>query len=306
MKNFYYICTMIRLSLIIATYNRAEQLMITLRSVAAQSKISAQWECIVVDNNSTDNTKERVEEFIAEHPRLNIIYHFESKQGLSHARNAGIARAKGDIIAFIDDDERIVPDFISAYIKLFDNYPAAMAAGGKIIAEYPTGRPRWMSYYTERPIANPMDFGDYVCPFPKGRIPGGGNMAMRREVFDKIGVFNTSLGRTGKSLIGGEESDLFERIAKAGMECYYVPRAVMYHIIPAEKLTNAYFERLCYNTGVSQLTRAELHNRTTRLYIGEVMKWCATLLLCLIHTPAQSKYLIKMRRNISKGIHNGK
>ena len=297
---------MIRLSLIIATYNRAEQLMITLRSVAAQSKTSAQWECIVVDNNSTDNTKERVEEFIAEHPRLNIIYHFESKQGLSHARNAGIARAKGDIIAFIDDDERIVPDFISAYIKLFDNYPAAMAAGGKIIAEYPTGQPRWMSYYTERPIANPMDFGDYVRPFPKGRIPGGGNMAMRREVFDKIGVFNTSLGRTGKSLIGGEESDLFERVAKAGMECYYVPRAVMYHIIPAEKLTDAYFERLCYNTGVSQLTRAELHNRTTRLYIGEVMKWCATLLLCLIHTPAQSKYLIKMRRNISKGIHNGK
>ena len=297
---------MIRLSLIIATYNRAEQLMITLRSVAAQSKISAQWECIVVDNNSTDNTKVRVEEFIAEHPRLNIIYHFESKQGLSHARNAGIARAKGDIIAFIDDDERIVPDFISAYIKLFDNYPAAMAAGGKIIAEYPTGRPRWMSHYTERPIANPMDFGDYVRPFPKGRIPGGGNMAMRREVFDKIGVFNTSLGRTGKSLIGGEESDLFERVAEAGMECYYVPRAVMYHIIPAEKLTNAYFERLCYNTGVSQLTRAELHNRTTRLYIGEVMKWCATLLLCLIHTPVQSKYLLKMRRNISKGIHNGK
>jgi GT2 family glycosyltransferase len=151
-----------------------------------------------------------------------------------------------------------------------------------------------------------MDFGDYVRPFPKGRIPGGGNMAMRREVFDKIGVFNTSLGRTGKSLIGGEESDLFERIAKAGMECYYTPGAVMYHIIPAEKLTDAYFERLCYNTGVSQFTRAEIHNRTTRLYIGEVMKWCATLLLCLIHTPAQSKYLIKMRRNISKGIHNGK
>ena len=306
MKNFYYICTMIRLSLIIATYNRAEQLMITLRSVAAQSKTSAQWECIVVDNNSTDNTKERVEEFIAEHPHLNIIYHFECKQGLSHARNAGIKQAQGDIIAFIDDDERIVPDFISAYIKLFDNYPTAMAAGGKIIAEYPTGRPRWISHYTERPIANPMDFGDYVRPFPKGRIPGGGNMAMRREVFDKIGVFNTSLGRTGKSLIGGEESDLFERIAKAGMECYYTPGAVMYHIIPAEKLTDAYFERLCYNTGVSQFTRAEIHNRTTRLYIGEVMKWCATLLLCLIHTPAQSKYLIKMRRNISKGIHNGK
>lgn len=293
---------MICLSLVIATYNRAEQLMITLNSVAAQSKASAQWECIVVDNNSSDNTQQRVEEFIAQHPQHNFRYHFEAKQGLSHARNAGIEQAKGDIIAFIDDDERIVPDFIGAYIKLFEDYPAAMAAGGKIIAEYPTGRPRWMSHYTERPIANPMDFGDYIRPFPKGRIPGGGNMAMRREVFDKIGVFNTSLGRTGKSLIGGEESDLFERIAAAGMECYYAPRAVMYHIIPADKLTDSYFERLCFNTGLSQHTRAQIHHRTTRLYIGELAKWCATLLLCLLHRPAQSKYLLKMRANISKGI----
>jgi hypothetical protein len=65
-----------------------------------------------------------------------------------------------------------------------------------------------------------------------------------------VGLFNTSLGRTGKRLIGGEESDLFARIASIGMKCYYAPRAVMYHIIPQEKLTEEYFERLCYNTGV--------------------------------------------------------
>lgn len=293
---------MIRLSLVVATYNRAEQLMITLQSVAEQSKNPALWECVVVDNNSSDNTKQRIDEFITKHPKLNIVYLFESKQGLSHARNAGIEKAQGNIIAFIDDDERIVPDFISAYIHLFDTYPTAMAAGGKIIAEYPAGRPRWMSHYTERPIANPMDFGDYIRTFPKGRIPGGGNMAMRREVFNSIGVFNTTLGRTGKSLIGGEESDLFERIAEAGMECYYTPGAVMYHIIPTEKLTDDYFKRLCYNTGVSQLTRAKIHNRIIRLYIGELIKWCATLLLCLLHRPAQGRYLIKMRMNISKGI----
>ena len=298
----HYICDMIELSLVIATYNRAEQLMITLNSVVAQSTSPAKWECIVVDNNSSDNTKQRIEEFIAEHPMLNVRYIFESKQGLSHARNAGIKGAKGGIIAFIDDDERIVPDFIGAYIKLFDSHPTAMAAGGKIIAEYPTGRPNWMSHYTERPIANPMDFGDYIRIFPKGRIPGGGNMAMRRDLFERIGMFDVSLGRTGKLLIGGEESDLFERIEKAGMECYYTPRAVMYHIIPPEKLTDSYFERLCYNTGVSQHTRAKIHNRTTRLYIGEAAKWCATLLLCLIHPPKQSKYLIKMRANISRGI----
>ena len=293
---------MIRLSLVIATYNRAEQLMITLDSVAAQQCSCGEWECVVVDNNSQDDTRERVERFTAEHPELNLRYIFEQRQGLSHARNAGIEASVGDIIAFIDDDERIVEEFVEAYITLFDSYPDAMAAGGKIIADYPTGRPRWMSHYPELPIANPMDFGEEVKPFPKSRIPGGGNMAMRRRVFETIGVFDTSLGRTGKKLIGGEESDLFERMAKFSMKCYYVPRAVMYHIIPAEKLTAEYFDRLTYNIGVTQHARAMLHGRRMSLYLSEIAKWFATLLLCLMHRPAQSRYLLKLRYNISRGI----
>lgn len=293
---------MIRISLVIATYNRAEQLMATLRSVVEQSLAPEVWECVVVDNNSTDATRECVAALCAEHPALNIRYVFEREQGLSAARNAGIGAAEGDIIAFVDDDERIVPDFLSAYISLFDTVPEAMAAGGRIIAEYPAGRPSWMSALAEQPIANPMHFGNSVRLFPRGRIPGGGNMAFRREALERVGIFDTSLGRTGKSLIGGEESDLFERMAAAGIRPYYVPRAVMYHIIPAEKLTEEYFTRLCYNTGVSQRRRAELHDRVWRLYVGEVAKWCATLALCLVHRPSQSRELVRMRREISRGI----
>lgn len=293
---------MLDLSLIIATYNRAEQLMVTLESVAQQQHPATAWECIVVDNNSKDDTRERVEAFSTNHPELNIRYVFEQNQGLSHARNRGIREAQGEILAFVDDDERIVEEFISAYVELFATRKDAMSAGGKIIAHYPTGRPCWMSKYAELPIANPMDFGHEIKPFPKGRIPGGGNMAMRREVFEKIGLFDTSLGRTGKRLIGGEESDLFERMASADMPCYYVPRAVMYHIIPESKLSHDYFSRLAYNTGLSQRRRGEIHNRMAGLYIGEIAKWCATLLLCLVHRPAQSRYLLTLRYNISRGI----
>lgn len=293
---------MIRLSLVIATYNRAEQLLATLRSVALQSASAEVWECIVVDNRSVDDTAERVRTFIAAHPQLNIRYCYEAQQGLSYARNAGIEAAQGDIVAFIDDDERIVEEFIEAYINLFDTHPDAMAAGGRIIAEYPTGRPRWMSRYTEQPIANPMDFGPEVRPFPLSRIPGGGNMAMRRELFKRVGLFNTSLGRTGKRLIGGEESELFERIRREGMACYYVPRAVMYHIIPDEKLTADYFDRLAYNVGVSQRRRAELHGSLFGLYVREAAKWVATLVLCLVHRPEQSRYLLRLRRGITRGI----
>lgn len=296
---------MIDVSLVIATYNRAEQLMTTLKSVVGQSLDSQRWECVVVDNNSTDSTRECIEAFVRDHATQNFRYVFEPEQGLSAARNAGIRASRGEIIAFIDDDERIVEGFLEAYVDLFDSRKEAMVAGGRIIAEYPSGRPSWMSHYAELPIANPMDFGKSIRLFPKGKIPGGGNMAVRREALDRVGMFDTSLGRMGKRLIGGEESDLFERMAKEGIYPYYVPRAVMYHIIPEEKLTREYFTRLCFNTGVSQLRRAELRGRRIRLYVGEAIKWCATLVLCLVHRPEQSRYLVTMRREITRGIITG-
>ena len=102
---------MIRISLVIATYNRAEQLMTTLESVVGQSFDSQRWECVVVDNNSSDSTRERIEAFVRDHATQNFRYVFEPEQGLSAARNAGIRASRGEIIAFIDDDERIVEGF---------------------------------------------------------------------------------------------------------------------------------------------------------------------------------------------------
>ena len=295
---------MVRLSLIIATYNRSASLLSALCSVVEQSAPYDVWECVVVNNNSTDDTAERVAEFIAQYPKCNIRLVNELNQGLSFARNRGISESEGEYIAIIDDDERIAPNFISAYISLFDSVPEAVAAGGPIIAEYPTGRPRWMSYYTERPIANTRYFGCRVCEFPAGRIPGGGNMALRRSAIRRYGVFDTALGYVGESLVGGEESDLFERLRIAEAKYYYVPEAVMYHIIPEAKLTEEYFERLCYNTGVSQRMRAERHNRVLRQYVAEVLKWCATALLAFVHRPKQTIFIIKMRRKISQGLFN--
>lgn len=293
---------MIRLSLIIATYNRSRQLLLTLRSVAEQSAPPELWECVVVDNNSTDNTRDMVKAFSAGRPRLNVKLVREYQQGLSYARNCGIDNSTGEYIAIIDDDERIGPDFIAAYIALFSAFDDAASAGGPIIAKYEGERPRWLSRYTERPIANPMYFGKTARIFPKRRIPGGGNMALRRSVVERYGAFNTSLGRKGDTPTGGEEVDLFRRLAATGQKCYYVPHAVIYHIIPPEKLTREYFVNLAYHTGISQRRRAELRGRTWRLYAGEICKWGATLLLCLVHRPVQSQYLLLMRRHISRGI----
>ena len=297
---------MIRLSIVIATYNRATLLLDALKSVIRQSAPAQEWECVVVNNNSSDNTSERFAEFAGEHPEYNLRIVDEPNQGLSYARNRGIRESVGEYIAIIDDDEHIAEDFVAAYIKLFDSVPEAVAAGGPIVARYPTGRPRWMSCYTERPIANTMYFGEEVREFPKGRVPGGGNMALRRSAIRRYGVFDTSLGYSGESLIGGEECDLFERLQIADAKYYYVPTAVMYHIIPREKLTKEYFARLSYNVGVSQLRRARLYRRVWRVRFVELSMWVATLLIALWYTITlqwrKGYYLILMRLNISRGL----
>lgn len=298
---------MIRISLLIATYNRAEALVEALRSVVRQTMPSRAWECIVVDNRSTDDTAERFAAFRALYPDLQLRLVREERQGLSHARNRGIAEARGSIIAIIDDDERINPEFLQAYVELFEQHPEAMSAGGKVIAAYEeVPRPKWMTPFAEQPIANPMDWGDQVREFPEGHIPAGGNMAFRREVFERHGLFNPDLGRVGARLIGGEESDLFARLRRAGAKCYYQPRAVMWHLIPARKLTDAYFDNLCYHVGVSQRTRAELAGSVKHLLHQERRKWLATLLLALFYLctfrPAKGRYLVRMRRGITRGI----
>ncbi len=294
------------ISIVIATYNRAEQLLGTLESLTKQDLPATEWEAIVVDNNSKDDTRIRFAEFVETHRQFNLRMVSEKQQGLSFARNRGIAESRGEIVAIIDDDEVVNNEFARGYLELFDNYKNAVAAGGRVVPRYPSGKPTWMSHFTEIPIANPTDWGECIRKFPRGKIPAGGNMAFRRETLLAHNGFNTSLGRVGGKLTGGEESDLFERLAEEGTEFWYAPNAIIYHIIGAEKLTADYFKRLSNNTGISQSHRAKLHNRVVKLYFGEFAKWVVTLGLaawyCLTLRPTKGWWLVRMRYHISLGI----
>lgn len=292
---------MTRLTLVIPTFNRAEELLLALDSVAAQTLDPALWECLVVDNASTDPTAEAVARFAEEHPTLRIRRVVEPNAGVSHARNRALREATTELIVSIDDDERINPEFLSAYLDFFDSHPEANIAGGRIIAEYPTGRPAWMSRWLERPLANPMDHGQTVRPFPKGALPGGGNMAFRRTVALRYG-FNTQLGRVGGKPIGGEENDFFLRLREGGEVLWYVPQAIMWHIIPPAKLTTAYIDRLSHHIGISQRRRALHRGELPSACIKEVMKWVATLLLVVTMHPRQWVRVVRMRREISRGL----
>ena len=295
-----------RISIIVATYNRAKQLLGTLESLVQQDLPAVEWECVVVDNNSKDDTQKLFSEFIEKHSEFNLRIVREERQGLSFARNRGIEESRGEIIAIIDDDELVNKEFVKSYLELFTKCDNAVVAGGRVVPNYPSGRPSWLSHFTEKPIANPTDWGDNIRKFPKGRIPAGGNMAFRREILLKYGGFDTTLGRVGGKLTGGEESDLFERLANDGVEFWYVPDAIIYHIIAKEKLTTDYFKRLSYNTGVSQRHRAALHNRVIRFLFSEVVKWGVTLALALYYIltlrPSKGWWLLKMRYYITQGI----
>ena len=293
------------LSIVIATYNNVSSLERTLRSVAVQDADKSIWECVVVNNGSTDDTAKRVVAFAKKHGDINIKLVDEPQQGLSYARNRGIAESKGQFIAFIDDDETINEGFVSAYIDLFRNHGAFVGSGAMKVC-YETARPKWMSYYTEKMIANPLDLGSDIITITRTITPTGGNMAFNREVFNLYGNFDTNLGRKGEVLFGGEENDLFDRIRDLGERIFYTPHAVAYHHISDKKLTAEYFDRLSYGVGVSKRLRAEKRDSLEALYSDENAKRRYTLLLALFYIltfrPQKASWLWRMRKGISKGI----
>ena len=295
-----------KLSIVVATYNRSQSLLRTLRSVVGQTAPAEQWECVVVNNNSTDDTEAVFADFARENPTFDLRMVTETKQGLSNARNCGIEASVGDYIAIVDDDETLEDSFVESYIEFFDSFPTAMAAGGAVKACYESAGPRWMSRFTEQMIANPLDLDIAVTLFPQNRVPAGGNMAFRREVFDRVGLFNPQLGRNGKRLVGGEENDIFARLRRAGELLYFVPNAAIFHHIPDSKLTDDYFDRLSYNVGVSKRLRAEADGEVGKLLKSESCKQVATYLLYVLYMlvlqPLKAKYLLRMRNGIYKGV----
>ncbi|MCR5395405.1 MAG: glycosyltransferase [Bacteroidales bacterium] len=296
------------LTLIVCTYNRAKYIGNLLESIAQNDYPKDQYELLLVDNNSTDDTPQICEQFARRHPEVVFRYVQEHEQGLSAARNKGIKEAKGDIIVYIDDDALIDKHYIAYFAEFFEAHPEVMAAGGPIEPLYETQEPVWMTKYTKALLCGWMNYGDTVCEYPSGRYPGGGNAAYRKCVFDQVGLFNTALGRKGSSLMASEEKDIFDKMRTLGMAIRYLPGPVLHHIIPQAKLEKDYFERLTLQIGVSE--RARTRQLSTAKYLkrlfNEAVKWAGTcVLLCgytLQGAPLKGWKLIQFRWNVTRGL----
>ena len=243
-------------SLVIATYNRAADLQETLASLA-RLQPGGPWEVIVVDNNSTDRTRQIVESAAAAFPAP-LRYVFETEQGRSPALNAGIRLAEGDVIVTTDDDVRVEPDWL-------DRASAAMArlqcdyVGGRVLPIWGSPRPAWLPNRGGKhwAVIALLDYGPDPIEFG-ARVPLGVNMAFRRSAFERAGMFDTQTGRRAGTLLGQEVREWCIRARAAGVRGFYAPEMVVQHVIPASRLNKAYFRRWFYWRGIS---RARLYTK---------------------------------------------
>jgi hypothetical protein len=169
-----------------------------------------------------------------------------------------------------------------------------------------------MSHYTRQLVTGELNLGSREREFPAGAFPGGGNAAYRKSVFDAVGLFNVELGRKGNSLIGAEEKDLFDKMTSRGMKFYYLPTAILYHLIPPKKLTQDYFNRLTFGIGVSERYRTQQIGKKKYLarLAKEAVKWGGTLVLwtgfALRGQFNKGNKLVAFRRNVTRGLICGK
>ena len=239
------------LDVVVPTYNRSALLLLTIGSLMrAPIPPGMQVTVIVVDNNSKDDTAAVVED-VQQHAGLPIVYVRETKQGLSHARNAGIAAGDGDLVGFIDDDEEIEQTWYSVIAREFAD-SGVHFIGGPYLPNWVSAIPDWLppGYHAAIGAIPPKPRAAFDKDF-SGNLMGG-NAVFRRAVFDQIGVYSTRLGRSGKGLLSEEDAEFYRRLQGAGLHGMYVPDLAILHYIAPGRLTRSYHRRWAYWRAVSQ------------------------------------------------------
>ena len=196
-----------KVSILIPTHNRSELLAKALQSITLLNKLSEfQPEVIILANACSDNTVEMSQSLAEDFPvKLTVIE--EEKPGLSHARNLCMQHAKGDILAFIDDDVYLSPNWLEALLKTYQSSNADIVGGKVKLWWEELERPIWMSQFTEALLSH-KDNGNEVKELKHAYEIVGANFSFHKRILEKVAPFNTSLGRNASSLLAGEEKRL--------------------------------------------------------------------------------------------------
>jgi glycosyltransferase involved in cell wall biosynthesis len=230
-------------SVVISTYNRCEKLPRALDALFEQRTNGVAWEAVIVDNNSTDDTRLVAESFI-DRGDVKLSYVFEPRQGLSFGRNAGIAHSTAPLVAFTDDDIRPAPDWVARIKRCFDEHPKADFIGGRVLPRWRAEPPAWLTPDHWSPLAL-VDYGreEFVVDPKKPSCLVGANFAFRREVFNRLGLFSPDFQLVRDSIGSTEDYEMQVRVWRAGGQGLYAPDVVVVSDVDSERTTKAYHRK---------------------------------------------------------------
>jgi len=234
------------LSVVVCTYNRPNLLREALTSLAKQTLLSDQFEVLVVDNNSPDDSAAIAAGFCASVG--NFRYIWEEQQGLSCARNRGLREAVGRYIAYMDDDAKAAVDWCEKIVNAFEKVqPEPVAVGGKILPWYEVSPPQWFSDDFE--IRTRGEQSRFLAE-DNGRDGfSGSNMAFPRDLLLSFGGFSLDFGMLGDHLRMGEETELFRRLWDRHPLFWYDPDIYVWHFVPENKLSINYRVKRSFSCG---------------------------------------------------------
>ena len=253
-----------RLSIVICTRNRIELLQRACESLAKQVQVEDSIEVIVIDNASSDGTSQWLADVGAgtgrEAPgllgsRYRIRGEREPVSGLSRARNRGVRLARGEFVAFLDDDAWAEPEWADSLLRAFDEGGSDTACvGGPVLPDWGRPEPRWIQGSEDlRGMLSILTDEREAGPLPIDRHLIGANIAFRKSALLRLGGFSEDLGRQGACLKSNEELELIRRLSSFGQQVRWDPRIRVHHRIHAERLSRLWFIRRSFWQGRSDV-----------------------------------------------------
>jgi glycosyltransferase involved in cell wall biosynthesis len=269
----------VKISAVICTHRRYDCLRKAIESLVNQSFPKEFYEVIIVNNASSSKIKELVDEFSH---KINVRYMYEPDLGLSQARNRGWKSAKGEYVAYLDDDAVAGKDWLNNIVEVFEKTRIKLGCvGGKIEPLWESPRPQWLHKKLEV-FLTILDYSGYPQILDDDKNLFGTNIAFPKNILEKLDGFNTTLGRKGKSLMSGEEALLQERIRTLGYKVFYDPKIFVKHRIHKTRLNKNWFIKRMYYEGISNAVIEISRRKPSKLYriwlaIKEAISFCIPL-----------------------------
>jgi len=226
-------------------------LQVALDSILFQELPEQTFEIIVVDNCPNGRCQRLVND-LNNKLQVEIKYTIEHQRGLSFARNKGVAIAKGEVIAFLDDDEIASENWLQEITQPYEIDEKIGCVGGKINPVFPANNPpSWYSSEIQGFFGGVDNGGEAHEINPKNEYLGGGNISFKKQLVVDLGMFDTNLGVRGETSYAGEETALYLKVLKENYKVYYNPKAITYHFIEKERISKKYLYRRAFQNGIS-------------------------------------------------------